>query len=48
MRTFHLVIVAWALSLILISVKFQNVTEGDRFGAGSNEFATGPLELFRF
>ena len=38
-RTFHLVIVVWALSLILISAKF-NLPEEDRYGAAvSNEFA---------
>ena len=36
MRTFHLVMIAWALSLILISAKFQNVTS--QSAAGEDRF----------
>ncbi len=41
MRKFHLVIVAWALCLIWISSKSQNITEDARFSVASHEFVVG-------
>jgi hypothetical protein len=41
MRKFHLVVIAWAICLIWISTKSQNVTEDDRFRAVSHEFFVG-------
>jgi hypothetical protein len=45
MRTFHLVIVAWALCLIWIATKSQNMTEDDRLGVASHEFVVGEARL---